>query len=66
MGSVGGIMGNVNRPLRFYEPKPIDDFDSIFRFSWDFVGGFNIWEPNLFEIHFSSVSTPKPGGINVA
>jgi hypothetical protein len=66
MGSIGGIMGNVNRPLRFYEPKPIDDFDSVWRFSWDFIGGFNIWEPNLFEIHFSSVSTPKPGGINVA
>ena len=63
MGSTGGIVGNVNRPLRFYEPKAIDDFNSVYRFVWDFVGGFNIWEQNLFEVHFSSVSIPKPGGV---
>jgi hypothetical protein len=59
----GGVMGNVNRPLKFYEPKPIDDFESVWRFVWDFVGGITIWEPNLFEPHFFSVSLPKPGGV---
>jgi hypothetical protein len=56
-------MGNVNRSLKFYEPKPIDDFESVWRFVWDMVGGIAIWEPNLFECHFFAVSLPKPGGI---
>ena len=63
LGSRGGIVGNVNRPLRFYEPKPVDDFDSVYRFVWDIVAGYNIWSPTLFECHFSAVSLPKPGGV---
>ena len=63
MGSTGGVLGNVNRPLKFYEPRPIDDFESIYRFVWDIIAGFNIWEPQLFEVHFSAVSIPKPGGV---
>ena len=66
MGSTGGIMGNINRPLKFYEPRPIDDFESIYRFVWDIIAGFNIWEPNLFEVHFAAVSLPKPGGVIAA
>lgn len=63
LGSRGGVMGNVNRPLRFYEPVPIDDFKSVYRYVWDIVAGWNIWEPNLFEVHFATVSLPKPGGV---
>ena len=63
LGSRGGIMGNVNRPLRFYEPRPVDDFDSVWRYVWDIVAGYNIWEPHMFECHFFSVSLPKPGGV---
>lgn len=59
----GGVRGNINEPLAFYDPKPVDDFDSVWRFTWDMVGGIGIWEPNLFEAHFFSVSLPKPGGI---
>lgn len=62
-GSRGGVLGNVNRPLKFYEPVAIDDFQSVWRFVWDIVGGLNMWEPNLFECHFTAVSLPKPGGI---
>jgi hypothetical protein len=63
LGSRGGVLGNVNRPLRFYEPVAIDDFQSVFRYVWDIVAGWNIWEPNLFEVHFCAVSLPKPGGV---
>jgi len=63
LGSRGGILGNVNRPLKFYEPKSIDDFESIWRYVWDIKAGLNIWEPNLFECHFVAVSLAKPGGI---
>jgi len=63
LGSRGGIKGNVNRPLKFYEPKSIDDFESIYRYVWDIIAGMNIWEPNLFECHFIAVTLPKPGGV---
>ena len=63
LGSAGGIMGNVNKPLEFYEPEPVDDFKSVWRFVWDAIVGYNIWEPNVFECHFTAVSLPKPGGI---
>jgi hypothetical protein len=65
LGSRGGIMGNVNKPIEFYEPRPIDDYDSVWRYVWDIIAGWNIWEPNLFECHFVPVSLAKPGGIIV-
>lgn len=63
LGSRGGIMGNVNKAIEFYEPRPVDDFESVWRYIWDIVAGYNIWEPNLFECHFTAVSLPKPGGV---
>jgi len=63
LGSRGGILGATAQPLAFYEPRPIDDFDSVWRFSYDTILGHNIWEPNLFELHFCTVSLPKPGGV---
>lgn len=63
MGSRGGIMGNVNKPVEFYNPRPIDDYDSVWRFTWDTNTGWNLWDPSFFECHFTAVSLPKPGGI---
>lgn len=63
LGSRGGIKGNVNRPMKFYEPKAVDDFESVWRWVWDIIAGYNVWEPTLFECHFVAVSLPKPGGI---
>jgi hypothetical protein len=63
LGSRGGIEGNVNRPIKFYEPKSIDDFESIWRYVWDIRAGMNLKEPNLFECHFVAVSLAKPGGV---
>jgi hypothetical protein len=63
LGSRGGIMGKIDRPIKFYEPKPVDDFESVWRFVWDAFEGYNLWDPNLFEVHFCAVTLPKPGGI---
>ena len=63
LGSRGGVQGKVMRPLRFHEPKPIDDFDSVWRFVWDDVIGYNIADPNFFTLYFFNVSIPKPGGV---
>jgi hypothetical protein len=63
LGSRGGIMASVARPIKFYEPKPIDDFDSVWRYVWDIIQGYNIWEPNLFECHFCALTLPTVGGL---
>lgn len=63
LGSRGGIMGKIDRPVKFHEPKPIDDFESVWRFVWDEYAGLNLWDPNLFECHFHSITLPKPGGV---
>jgi len=63
LGSKGGVKGNVNQPLAFYEPKPVDDFESVWRFVWDIIAGYNIWDPLLFECHFVAVTLPKAGGV---
>jgi len=63
LGSRGGIKGAVAQPLSFYEPVAIDDFNSVWRFTYDMVLGHNVWEPNYFELHFVSVALPKAGGV---
>jgi len=63
MGSRGGILGGVGKPIEFYEPKPIDDFESVWRYTWDAHVGYNIWDPNLFEVHFCALTLPKAGGL---
>ncbi len=63
LGSRGGVLGATAQPLQFYEPVAVDDFQSVWRFSYDTILGHNIWEPNYFELHFCAVSLPKPGGI---
>ena len=40
MGSTGGVLGNINRQLKFYEPRPIDDFDN----SWSSLNTENCWD----------------------
>lgn len=63
LGAIGGIKGNVNKPLEFYTPKPVDDFESVWRYVWDIIAGYNVWDPSLFECHFCAVTIAKPGGI---
>jgi hypothetical protein len=63
LGARGGLMGSVARPIRFYDPKPVDDFQSVWRYVWDAYEGYNLWDPHLFECHFCAVSLPKVGGI---
>ena len=63
LGSRGGVLGAVAQPIAFYEPRPVDQFEKVWRFSYDMALGHNIWEPNLFELHFCAVPVPKVGGV---
>lgn len=63
LGSRGGVQGRVYKPIKFYEPKPIDDFDSVWRATWKEIVGYNVADPHAFECHFCAVTLPKPGGV---
>ena len=63
LGSRGGVQGRVYKPIKFYEPKPIDDFDSVWRMTWSEIVGYNVADPHAFECHFCAVTLPKPGGV---
>jgi len=61
LGARGGVLGSVAKAIEFYEPSAIDDFLSVWRFAWDEFLGYNIWEPDLWENHFFSLTLPKAG-----
>lgn len=63
LGSGSGVRGNINKPVTLYNPKPVDDFESVWRFVWDMKGGLNVWEPHTFSVHFVAVSVPTPNGV---
>jgi hypothetical protein len=63
LGSRGGVKCLVHQPVEFHEPVPVDDFNSVWRFSWDSIVGHNIADPNFFELTFFTTSIPKPGGV---
>ena len=63
LGSNAGVVGKVVEPIQFHNPAPVDDFESVWRLTWDAVMGWNVKDPHYFECHFCAVSLPKPGGI---
>lgn len=63
VGGRGAVRGDIGDPLQFHEPRPVDDFDSIWRFTWEQIVGYNPWEPMMFECHFVALTLPKPGGL---
>ena len=61
VGGPQGIVSGVAAPPRLYTPKPIDDFDSIFRFSWDAYMGHQPYAPEVFEVVLSAGTTRIKG-----
>ena len=39
------------------------DYESVWRFVWDDIIGYNIADPNFFTLYFYNVSIPVPGGV---
>jgi hypothetical protein len=37
-----------------HTPKPVDDFDSVYRVSWDGYMGYSVFEPLVFENWFGA------------
>lgn len=65
VGSNEGIVAGVAQPPRVYAPPPVDDFESVYRFSWDAFQGYQTYAPEVFEVVFSAGSTRVKGATQV-
>lgn len=61
VGGSDGIVMGIGRAPRLHTPVMIDDFDSIYRFSWDSYQGYNMYNPNVLETIFVSASFRNVG-----
>lgn len=61
IGGNDGIVMGVGRPPRLHFPAPVDDFDAMFRFSWDSYQGYLNYRPEVLEVFFSGGSFREVG-----
>lgn len=56
-----GIAVGVGQSPMTHTPPPVDDFESVYRFSWDAYMGYQAWSPEVFEVVFSSGTVRHKG-----
>lgn len=61
VGARDGLMAGVGQSPKTYAPPPIDDFESIYRFSWDSWIGYQPFNPDVWEVVFSSGTVRMKG-----
>lgn len=54
IGGTDGVVLGVARQPKIHTPKPVDDFDSVYRVSWDAYLGYQLFEPTVFENWFGA------------
>lgn len=66
VGGQDGIVNGVGRAPRLYTPPPVDDFESIYRFSWDSYQGYGVYNPKVVEVVVCGASFRQVGPIQTA
>jgi len=66
IGGDDGIVAGVGRPPRLYNPPPVDDWEQVYRFSWDSYMGYNNYNPLVIENVFTAATYREVGSINYA
>jgi len=61
LGGNDGVVMGVNQPPRIHTPGPVDDFESMYRISWDGYFGYEVFEPEVFEVVFIDGTTRVKG-----
>ncbi len=56
LGGPDGVIKGIGREPRLHTPPRYDDFESMYRFSWDAYIGHNVVNPEQFEVFFSAGS----------
>lgn len=65
VGGPQGIVAGLAQPIRMHTPPPIDDLESIYRYSWNSREGYQPYAPEVFEVVFSAGSTRIKGARQV-
>lgn len=52
IGGMDGVVMGVGQPPRIHTPGPVDDFDSMYRISWDGYFAYQLFNPEVFELAF--------------
>lgn len=65
VGGPQAIVAGVQQPPRFYALDPIDDFNAIYRFSFDQYLGYQPFRPEVFEVVFSAGTTRVKGAAGI-
>lgn len=60
-----GIISGVTQPPRIYTPPAVDDFESIYRISYDMWMKYQLWEPQTFEVAFLAGSNKDRGQVYI-
>lgn len=61
IGGPDAIVTGVGRPVELHTPPPVDDFDSVYRYSWDSYLGHQVYNPKVAETVFSAGSVRMVG-----
>jgi len=61
MGGSDGIVMGVGRAPMIHQPIPVDDFESIYRVSWDSYQGYCNYNPAVTEVLFLAGSYREVG-----
>jgi hypothetical protein len=65
IGGPNGVIAGIGRPPRLHTPPPVDDFDMIYRFSWDAYMGYNQFDPRVIEVAFVNASFRYAGPVQI-
>jgi hypothetical protein len=52
IGGADGIVQGVSQPMSIKMPRPVDDFEALFRVAADGYFGYKVFEPQVFEAIF--------------
>ena len=58
-----GIIAGVAQPPVIYTPRPVDDFESMYRISYDFWLKYALWEPRVFQTWFGTGANVTTGAV---
>lgn len=61
LGGTQGVVGAVYRRPTLHAPQPIDDFESMQRFSWDAWIGFQKFMPDQYQVYWTGGSAGENG-----
>jgi N4-gp56 family major capsid protein len=66
IGGTDGVVQAIGQPPRIITPKPFDDFESMYRVSFDAFMKYQMFEPEVFEVWYGAGSWKVKGQLHEA